>query len=188
VTINISSPNTPGLRALQEKNNAMELAQTLVRLRDSLEQKFARRVPLWLKIAPDLNLAEEEDIAEVVVSSGLDALVISNTTVERFELRNINAAEIGGLSGSPLFEKSTAQLSRFYRLTKGKIILIGVGGIDSAESAYTKIKSGASLVSIYSALIYEGFGLVPKIVSGLSDMLRHDGFSNVSEAIGVESA
>jgi dihydroorotate dehydrogenase len=87
-----------------------------------------------------------------------------------------------------LFEKSTAQLSRFYRLTKGKIILIGVGGIDSAESAYTKIKSGASLVSIYSALIYEGFGLVPKIVSGLSDMLRHDGFSNVSEAIGVESA
>jgi dihydroorotate dehydrogenase len=180
LVINVSSPNTPGLRALQGR-------EPLATLIDAVRAaRGAARPPLLLKIAPDLTEADKQDIAEVALSSGLDGLIVSNTTIARPpELHGPAKAETGGLSGRPLSAPSTAVLADMYRLTGGKLPLIGVGGIASAADAYAKIRAGASLLQIYTALVYEGPGLVERIKRGLAAKLRADGFTSIAQAVGA---
>lgn len=184
VTINISSPNTAGLRDLQGKYVLEKLLTALIAKRDSLP----RRVPLLLKIAPDLLPQDKEDIAEVALEKGIDGLIISNTTIARpLTLQSRWRSEKGGLSGKPLFAPSTQVLAELYSLTQGKIPLIGVGGIGSGAEAYAKIRAGASLVQLYSALVYQGFGLVTRINRELAELLARDGFGSISEAVGTDT-
>lgn len=182
LVINISSPNTPGLRELQRRANLESLLCTLLRAREG----SGCRVPLLVKIAPDLTSAEREDVASVVLQAGIDGLIVSNTTVDRpGGLASRNAEQVGGLSGRPLFVPSTALLSEMYRLTGGRLPLIGVGGIDNASDAYAKIRAGASLVQLYTALVFTGPRLASRIKAGLADLLRRDGFASISEAVGT---
>ncbi len=183
-TINISSPNTPGLRALQSREALDELLKKLKAVRDDADLKV--KPPLLLKIAPDLNHHECEDIAEIILKHKMDGLIVSNTTLSRNNLKSVYQDESGGLSGQPLFELSTQILSLMYKLTNGLIPLVGVGGISSGAQAYAKIKAGASLVQLYSALVYHGPELVRKITSELETLIKKDGFSNVTEAIGID--
>lgn len=182
-TINISSPNTPGLRALQGREALDELLSKLKTVRKNTELDV--KPPLLLKIAPDLDGGECEDIAEIVVKHQMDGLIISNTTLSREGLKSPHQIEAGGLSGQPLFEQSTRILSRMYQLTKGRIPLVGVGGVSNGVQAYEKIKAGASLVQLYSALVYYGPGLVRAINSELEALIKKDGFNNITEAIGL---
>ena len=185
ITVNISSPNTKNLRDIQNEDKLDLFLQQIMLQKNQLKETRHKNVPILLKIAPDLDLEQQEKIAEIVTKHQVDGIIISNTTIDRqFNLQNKNAQQQGGLSGKPLFAKSNLVLKNFYKLTQGKIPLIGVGGISSASDAYEKIKSGASLVQIYSAFIYEGFGLVEKIKEELSEMVRKDGLKNVSEAVG----
>lgn len=179
-TINISSPNTPGLRNLQ---SAAELPALLKRLNEA-RQTQQRQVPMLLKIAPDLEAEEMQAIAECCLNSAIDGVIISNTTVSRPALLSLHAKEAGGLSGTPLFDLSTRQLARFYLLTKGKIPLVGVGGIANADHAWSKICAGASLLQIYSALVFQGPELVQEIMAGLSHRLAQKNFATFREAVG----
>ncbi|MCL3881015.1 quinone-dependent dihydroorotate dehydrogenase [Marivita sp. GX14005] len=181
-TVNVSSPNTEKLRDLQGKDALGALLSGVTDTRDTL----AKRVPVFLKIAPDLSDGEIADIAEIAVTSGIDGLIATNTTLDRSGLASAQAGEAGGLSGRPLFDKSTRVLSRLYRETQGCLPIIGVGGIGSAEDAYAKIRAGASAVQLYSALVYEGLGLVPRIVTGLEALLERDGFASVADAVGTK--
>jgi dihydroorotate dehydrogenase len=165
ITINISSPNTPGLRGLQ---SAKELEALLRRLNDARATQ-ARRPPMLLKIAPDLGDGEMQDIAAVCGQGTVDAVIISNTTLERAGLTSQHRVETGGLSGRPLFPLSTRQLAKFHLLTKGGIPLIGVGGIEDGKTALTKIKAGASLLQVYSALVYRGPRVLDDIIRTLTD-------------------
>jgi dihydroorotate dehydrogenase len=186
ITINISSPNTPGLRDLQGREELDKLLGAIVAKRAELGGK---KIPVLLKISPDTTQAQRTDIAEISLKHAIDGLIVSNTTIgQRDILLSGDASETGGLSGKPLFRPSTECLREMYRLTERKIPIIGVGGISSGEDAYTKIKSGASLVQVYSALIYEGLGLVNRINERLYELLRKDGFKNISEAVGVDVA
>lgn len=180
-TVNVSSPNTEKLRDLQGKNALSALLAGVMETRNGLD----RPIPIFLKIAPDLTDAEISDVSDVALSSGIDGLIATNTTLDRDGLVSAHRGEKGGLSGRPLFEKSTRVLAQLYRATKGQVPIIGVGGIASAEDAYTKIKSGASAVQLYSALTYEGLSLVPRIAQGLDDLLKRDGLKSVSEAVGT---
>jgi dihydroorotate dehydrogenase len=183
LVINVSSPNTPGLRALQGKEPLAALIQRTRAARDALRNK----PPLLLKIAPDLTEDDQRDIAEVALTEGLDGLIISNTTIARPVLQEAAAAkETGGLSGAPLFGPSTALLGRMYGLTQGRLPLIGVGGVGSAREAYAKIRAGASLVQIYSALVYEGPHLAARIAAELPALLAADGFAHVRDAVGAD--
>jgi len=185
ITINISSPNTRNLRDLQDESLLNDFLQKISQCKNNLQKISHKNTPILLKIAPDLELEQQKNIAKIVMDNAIDGIIISNTTIERnFNLKNSKSVESGGLSGKPLFEKSNEVLRNFYRLTDGKIPLIGVGGISSAQDAYTKIKNGASLVQIYSAFIYQGFALVEDIKKQLSANLKKDGFKNISEAIG----
>lgn len=181
LVINVSSPNTPGLRALQSGDD-------LKRLIAAVREVLAVGCPLLLKVAPDLQDADIQEISQVALEKGaLDGLIVSNTTITRPDgLRSNRREETGGLSGQPLFELSTQMLSKFYRATEGQIPLVGVGGISTAEQAYAKIRAGASLVQLYSAMVYEGPGLGQTISKGLASLLRRDGFSSVSEAVGAD--
>ena len=182
LVINVSSPNTPGLRELQRRTT---LASLLERLLD-VREVTGCRVPLLVKIAPDLTPEECEDIAHVALETGIDGLIVSNTTVERPPgLVGADAQQAGGLSGRPLFVPSTALLAEMYRLTQGRLPLIGAGGIASAEDAYAKIRAGASLVQLYTALVFAGPALVGQIKSGLVSLLRRDGFSSIAEAVAT---
>ena len=183
-TINISSPNTPGLRALQTKAALEELLGRIVATAASLPQGQA--VPMFLKVAPDLEDAEIEAIADVVAASGLAGVIVSNTTLSREGLLSPLAGEAGGLSGAPLTTLSTQVLRRFRRAADGRFLLIGAGGIGSGADAYAKIRAGASAVQLYSALAYEGPGLVVRIKRELAQRLRADGFRDVADAIGAE--
>ena len=181
--INVSSPNTPGLRDLQRREVLDDLLRRLVTARD----EAAPGAPLLVKIAPDLTEEERADIAAIAVPSGIDGMVVSNTTVARPRgLKSREAKEPGGLSGKPLFAPSTAVLADIYRLTEGKLPLIGVGGIASAEDAYAKIRAGASLVQLYTALVFQGPALLGKIKRGLAELLAQDGFANIAEAVGAD--
>jgi dihydroorotate dehydrogenase len=185
MVINVSSPNTPGLRALQGRD---QLEGLVGRTRTALDlaSEGAKRPPLLLKIAPDLNDEDLTDIAAIAIAGSLDGLIVSNTTIARPEtLQSPEAKETGGLSGAPLLVPSTAVLSRMYALTEGKLPLVGAGGIASAADAYAKIKAGASLVQIYSALVYQGTGLVERINKGLIELLAADGFTSITQAIGA---
>jgi len=178
VTINISSPNTPGLRDLQ---HGSALAELLAAARDA-----AAMTPLFLKVAPDLDHAQVDEIAKAAIDHRIDALIVSNTTVTRpHDLRSANAGESGGLSGAPLGAMARARLADFRGATSEQLPLISVGGVGSAEEAYARIRGGASLVQLYSALVYEGPGLARTIAQGLDGLLARDGFTNVAEAVGT---
>jgi dihydroorotate dehydrogenase len=183
VTINISSPNTPGLRALQDKGALDALLDAVLGLRTPP----GCGVPVFLKVAPDLEPADIDDIAEVALRRGLDALIVSNTTITRPPLRSRHAGEAGGLSGAPLKPLAQQRLVDFRKATGGRIPLIGVGGIASAEDAYARIRAGASLVQLYSALVYEGPGLARRINAGLKMLLKRDGLARVADAVGVDA-
>ncbi|MES2783765.1 MAG: quinone-dependent dihydroorotate dehydrogenase [Pseudomonadota bacterium] len=179
LTVNISSPNTPGLRALQDK----------AALDDLLAQVMAARIratPVFLKVAPDLEPADIDDIVGVAISRGIAALIISNTTITRPALASRHAGEAGGLSGVPLRDMAQQRLADFRKASGGQLGLIGVGGISSASDAYARIRAGASLVQIYSALVYHGPGLARRINKQLERLLQADGFANITEAIGVD--
>jgi dihydroorotate dehydrogenase len=182
LVVNVSSPNTPGLRELQRRAPLAALLQRLVAARD----RGSARPPLLLKIAPDLGLEEPADIAAVALDTGIDGIIIANTTVARPPgLKSRHAHEVGGLSGRPLFAPSTALLAEMHRLTGGRLPLIGVGGIAGAEDAYAKIRAGASLVQLYTALVFAGPGLVADIKQGLAALLQRDGFATIADAVGV---
>ncbi|WP_326525448.1 quinone-dependent dihydroorotate dehydrogenase [Sphingomonas sp.] len=179
VTINISSPNTPGLRDLQ---HGQALADLLAASREA-----AALTPLFLKVAPDLEPAQIDEIARAAIDHRIDALIVSNTTVSRPTLRSRHAGEAGGLSGAPLRMLARARLVDFRSATGGALSLISVGGIDSADEAYARIRGGASLVQLYSALVYEGPGLARRIATGLDALLARDGFASVADAVGTDA-
>jgi dihydroorotate dehydrogenase len=186
LVINISSPNTPGLRDLQRRSAAATLIAAVVEARDGLGLR--RPPPLFLKIAPDLTDQEIADLAAVALDSPIDGVIISNTTVARpATLESRNAPEPGGLSGRPLYAPSTRLLAEFYQMTQGRVRLIGVGGIDSGATAYAKIRAGASLVQLYTALAYAGPGLILRIKQDLATLLRRDGFASVAAAVGTDA-
>lgn len=178
-TVNVSSPNTEKLRDLQGRAALAALLAGVIDTRDRLEA----RVPVFLKIAPDLTGDEIADIAAVAGETGVDAIIATNTTLRRDGLKSLFRDEAGGLSGQPLFDRSTRVLAQLSALTD--IPLIGVGGVGSAEQAYAKIRAGASAVQLYTALVYGGLTLVGRILHGLDDMLARDGFASVAEAVGT---
>lgn len=188
VTANISSPNTPGLRGLQERGALEDLLGRLREARGPLTTAHGAR-PLFLKVAPDLDDVAIRDIAEIAISYGLDALIVSNTTLQRpSHLTSDNREEQGGLSGQPLFQISTHTLRLFAGALNGRLPLIGVGGIENGLTALAKIKAGASAVQFYSAMVFQGPGLVARILDELDGLLMAEGFDHVSEAVGVERA
>ncbi|WP_435659785.1 quinone-dependent dihydroorotate dehydrogenase [Leisingera caerulea] len=181
-TVNVSSPNTEKLRDLQGKAALSALLAGVIETRDSL----SRRVPVFLKIAPDLDRAGIEDIAAVAVESGIDAVIATNTTLSRDGLQSAHKGEAGGLSGAPLFEKSTRVLAQLSDLLDGQVPLVGVGGISTADQAYAKICAGASAVQFYTAMVYGGLSLAGDIARGLDELLARDGFDNVAQAVGTK--
>ncbi len=184
---NISSPNTPGLRALQARAPIEDLLTRALAARARALSNDARLPPLVVKIAPDLSDQEMQDVAEISLALKLDGIMIGNTTVARGpELRSRWSNEAGGLSGEPLFELSTRRVADMYRLTGGRIPLIGTGGIATGAQAFAKIRAGASLVQVYSALVFEGVGLAGRITADLARLLRAGGFSTVAEAVGSD--
>lgn len=179
VTVNVSSPNTPGLRGLQGKDELTRLLGTLIEARSRHGTK-----PLLLKIAPDLDVHALDEIAQVVRESGIEGLIVSNTTIARPALLSPHAGETGGLSGKPLLASSTAILAQMHQRLGGAVTLVGVGGIASGEDAYAKIRAGATLVQLYSALAFQGPGLVARIKRELLSCLARDGFAHVTDAVG----
>lgn len=181
-TVNVSSPNTERLRDLQGK---AALSGLLAGVLDE-RARLARHIPIFLKIAPDLSPSELEDVAQVALESGIDGVIATNTTLSRDRLKGRDRTQAGGLSGVPLFDPSTRILARLSRLTQGRLPLIGVGGIASADDAYAKIRAGASAVQLYSALVYQGLSLAGDIARGLDRLLAHDGFATVADAVGTD--
>jgi dihydroorotate dehydrogenase len=181
-TVNVSSPNTEKLRDLQ---GPAALAALLAGVMEA-RARLAQPLPVFLKIAPDLTDDDLSEIAEVALASGLSGIIATNTTLSRTGLKSAHRGETGGLSGAPLFEKSTRVLARLSQLTAGKLPLIGVGGISSAEDAYAKIRAGASAVQLYTALVYHGLSLAARIATGLDTLLARDGFANVAAATGTD--
>jgi dihydroorotate dehydrogenase len=179
-TVNVSSPNTEKLRDLQGRAALEALLAGVIETRAGL----ARRIPVFLKIAPDLTPDELAEIAEVALASGIDGVIATNTTLSREGLKSAHRGEMGGLSGAPLFEKSTRVLAQLSQLTDGKLPLIGVGGIASAEQAYQKLRAGASAVQLYTAMVYQGISLAAEVAQGLDRLLERDGFASVADAIG----
>jgi dihydroorotate dehydrogenase len=182
LVINVSSPNTPGLRALQGKDDVL-------RLIDAVRSATTFTPPLLLKIAPDMTEQDLTDIASVAVTEALNGVIVTNTTVDRqSSLQSVHAKESGGLSGAPLFQPSTQVLRDLFMATNGDVPLIGVGGISSGAEAYAKIRAGASLVQLYTAMTLTGPDIIPKIKNELSELLTRDGLQSVSEAVGAEHA
>ncbi len=181
-TVNVSSPNTEKLRDLQGADALAALLGGVFAKRDEM----GRPLPVFVKIAPDLDQAAIAAVADVALSSRIDGVIATNTTLARDGLASRHASETGGLSGRPLFARSTEVLRQLAGRLDGRIPLIGVGGIASAEDAYAKIRAGASAVQFYTAMVYEGIGLAAKIAQGLDELLLRDGFSSVSEAIGLD--
>lgn len=185
ITINISSPNTPGLRNLQERGPLTELLTAV--LDERTKSCGAHPPPVLVKLAPDLNDAQLVEITEVLTQLKIDGVILTNTTLFRpEELPQDFREERGGLSGAPLTDISTAIIRRFYGLTNGAIPIIGAGGISSADDAYAKIRAGASLVQLYSGLVFHGPTLIRKINLDLLELLRSDGFSHITEAVGAD--
>jgi len=182
LVINVSSPNTPGLRSLQGKEELSSLIQEVIRHRN----KHCPDVPLLVKIAPDLTSNDKEDIASTVLDSKsrVDGLIVSNTTISREGLKSQHSNETGGLSGKPLREKSTQTIYDMYKLTEGKVPIIGVGGVSNGQDAFDKICAGASLVQLYSALVFQGPPVVNRIRRELQEILEKDGINSISEAVG----
>ena len=186
-TINISSPNTPGLRALQGKSYLDDLLGQMAETRAALVKVSGSNCPIFLKIAPDLTEAEIADTVTSTLDHGLDGLIVSNTTLSRDGLVSAQAAEAGGLSGAPLFELSTRALKVARTASGGKLTLIGAGGVSNGAQAYAKIRAGASLVQLYSALVYTGPRLADRIRRDLVLRLKADGFRSVTEAVSTDA-
>ncbi|MDP4573807.1 quinone-dependent dihydroorotate dehydrogenase [Qipengyuania sp. G39] len=180
LAVNISSPNTPGLRALQDEGALTGLLDAV------LEARGSNGPPVFLKVAPDLEPADIDAIARIAMDKGLGALIVSNTTIRRPALRSSDAGETGGLSGQPLRDLAQQRLRDFRKATGGVLPLVGVGGIASAEDAWARIRAGASLVQLYSAMVYEGPGLPQRILRGLERLMQRDGFASIAEAVGSE--
>ena len=183
-TVNISSPNTPGLRDLQGQGALTDLLGALAEARAGLEGPMA--TPIFLKVAPDLDDAEIDGIVEAAVAHGLAGLIVANTTLQRpASLRGVRRDETGGLSGAPLMVPSTRLLAQLHAAAAGRLTLIGAGGVASGADAYAKIRAGAAAVQLYTALIYEGPGLIARIRADLAAALRADGFASLAEAVGT---
>ena len=184
LAVNVSSPNTPGLRALQDEAALTQLIDAVIEARDSAMPVGAP--PIFLKVAPDLEPADIDAIARIALGRKLGALIVSNTTISRPTLRSQHAQETGGLSGEPLRALALQRVRDFRKATGGAIPLIGVGGIASADDAWERIRAGASLVQLYSAMVFEGPGLGARIVRGLERRMRREGFASLAEAVGSE--
>lgn len=183
LVVNVSSPNTPGLRTLQRRQHLEDLLCKVLEARDGQ----SRRLPVLVKIAPDLSDEEKADIAAVVTRTKVDGLIVCNTTVSRPSgLRSEHQTQVGGLSGRPLRDLSTQTIADLYRLTKGSIPIVGVGGVFSGEDAYAKIRAGASAIQLYSALIYNGPPVVRTVKVELADLLRKDGYARIQDAVGAD--
>jgi dihydroorotate dehydrogenase len=180
LTINISSPNTPGLRALQDRGALDEL------LAAAMEARGAAGPPLFVKVAPDLEGREVDDIARVAMERGVDGLIVSNTSVTRPELRSRYRGEAGGLSGAPIKGLALERLRDFGRATGGGLTLIAAGGIENGVDAFDRIRAGASLVQLYTALVYEGPGIARRIAAELRRLAALHGFATIGEAVGTE--
>jgi dihydroorotate dehydrogenase len=180
LAVNISSPNTPGLRALQDEGALTSLLDAV------LEARGEDGPPVFLKVAPDLEPADIDAIARIALDKRLAALIVSNTTISRPPLHSRHAGESGGLSGAPLRDLALQRLRDFRSATGGALPLVGVGGIATAEDAWQRIRAGASLVQLYSAMVYEGPGIARRIVRGLEALMRRDGHRTVAEAVGSE--
>lgn len=183
-TVNVSSPNTEKLRDLQGRAALSALLAGVMETRAAL----TRPIPIFLKIAPDLGTDEIAEIAEVALSSGISGIIATNTTLSREGLKSANAGQMGGLSGAPLFEKSTRVLAQLSKATGGRLPLIGVGGVSSADEALQKILAGASAVQLYSAMVYDGLSVVARIARGLDDRLQARGVTRLADLIGTDRA
>jgi dihydroorotate dehydrogenase len=180
-TVNVSSPNTEKLRDLQGPAALAALLSGVMAARAALPKP----IPVFLKIAPDLTPDDLAQITETALASGISGIIATNTTLSREGLKSASQGEAGGLSGAPLFEKSTRVLAQLSRLTNGKLPLIGVGGISSPEEAYQKILAGASVVQLYTGMVYEGLSIIPQIALGLDALLAKDRFAAVANAVGT---
>ena len=180
LAVNVSSPNTPGLRALQDEGALAELLDAVLEARGPLGP------PVFLKVAPDLEEADVTAITRIALDRRLGGLIVSNTTITRPPLKSRHASEGGGLSGEPLRDLALNRLRQFRSASGGALPLIGVGGIASADDAWARIRAGASLVQLYSAMVYHGPGIARTIVSGLERLMRRDGFATIAEAVGSE--
>jgi dihydroorotate dehydrogenase len=183
VAINISSPNTPGLRRLHERAALDQLLGELGRL----NHQMARPRPLFLKVSPDETPAQLEQVVEAACAAGIGGFIATNTTITRDGLRSRLAGEVGGMSGRPLAERARQTVATIFGLTAGRLPIIGVGGVASGADAYARIRAGASLVQLYTALIYHGPGLPSAILRDLARLLRRDGFSSAAQAVGIDT-
>lgn len=179
ITINVSSPNTPGLRGLQDEGALDELLAAVAEVRTGK--------PMFLKVAPDLNDGDPERIVRAAIDHGIGGLIVGNTTVSRPPLKSRNASEQGGLSGEPLKALALDALRRFRAASGSEIPLIGVGGISNADDAWERIRAGASLIQLYTAMVYEGPGVAKRIARGLAERLKREGFASIDEAVGSET-
>jgi dihydroorotate dehydrogenase len=192
IVVNVSSPNTPGLRALQARTQIEDLLVRVIAARNRVVTAGAagalvRRPPLLAKVGPDLDDEALRDVAQAALATGIDGLIVGNTTLARpADLKSPDRDAQGGLSGRPLFAPSTACLAAMHRFTEGRIPIVGCGGIASGADAYAKIRAGASLVQLYTALVFHGPALVTEIKRDLAGLLRADGFSSVTAAVGVD--
>ncbi|WP_197029380.1 quinone-dependent dihydroorotate dehydrogenase [Alicyclobacillus macrosporangiidus] len=185
LVINVSSPNTPGLRDLQTQEHLLPLVQAVSAARDRVAPP-ERRPPLLVKLSPDLADADLQSLAIALAQSGVDGLIATNTTITRPALATPGVQEAGGLSGRPLRQRATEVVRLLYRATGGRLPIIGSGGVISADDAYEKIRAGASLVQVYTGFIYRGPRLVQEMVDGLAERLARDGFSHIREAVGAD--
>ncbi|HEY8964573.1 MAG TPA: quinone-dependent dihydroorotate dehydrogenase [Alphaproteobacteria bacterium] len=184
LTVNISSPNTPGLRDLQKREHLLPLLEEIKKERARVS---AKTTPILVKLAPDLHAEDRAQIAQTVLDAGIDGLVLTNTTLERpAALPEKFRLEMGGLSGPLVRDKATETIRDFYALTKGNLPIIGVGGISSAADAYMKIRAGASLIQLYTALVYQGPAMLKHLQKDLALLLKIDGFTHISQAVGAD--
>ena len=186
---NISSPNTPGLRAMQGRDTLSDMIDRVLQARARAVPEAAKRPPLIVKIAPDLDEDARADIASVIMATGIDGMTVANTTVQRpADMTDPQTQEAGGLSGAPLFPIALKIVGDMYRRTEGKVPIIGCGGIASGADAYAMIRAGASVVQLYTALVFYGPALIPRIKQELAGLLKRDGFACLSDAVGIDSA
>lgn len=187
-TANISSPNTPGLRDLQAPAVLDQLLERVMAARDKIAASGGRRVPVLVKIAPDIAEQDIEPIVDRMIAHGVDGIIVGNTTLSRHGIRDVEIGrEAGGLSGQPLFHRSTVMLAKVALVTRGRMPIIGVGGVYSGESALAKIEAGATLIQLYSSLIFEGIGLVDRIKLDLADAVTRAGAKNITELVGSKT-
>jgi dihydroorotate dehydrogenase len=186
--INISSPNTPNLRDLQQTESLRELIKAIRQKANELEQRGAEPKPILLKVAPDMSDEQMLDVVQLAAAEGISGIIATNTTISREGLTtHTHSKETGGLSGRPLTERSTAWIKEIYQTVGNQVPIIGVGGIFNGDDAYKKIRAGASLVQVYTGMIYEGPGIVKAINKRLAELIKRDGFTNISQVVGVDS-